>query len=89
MEMQTKPRMYKVVTPVERNGKTFWMRIGSAFPAKNDASAMNVYLDALPRDPKQVLHVRELDEEDLQRRRAPRGADAEGPAMASTEDLPF
>ena len=36
----------KVVCPMERKGKTHWMRIGSAF--KNEDGTINVYLDAYP-----------------------------------------
>lgn len=88
--MEMKARMYKVMTPVERkDGSTFWMRVGTAFPAKNDSSAINVYLDAYPRDAKAMLHVREMDEEDLQRSASRRGQRGDGASVPAREDLPF
>ena len=48
----------RVLCPTERNGKTYWMRVGSAF-ANNDGST-NVYLDAYPANGK--LQIREADE---------------------------
>ena len=35
---------------VERSGRHFWNRVGSAF--QNHDGSMNIYLDALPRDGK-------------------------------------
>jgi hypothetical protein len=46
---------------MERKGKTYWMRIGSAY-LNNDGST-NVYLDAYPANGK--LQIRDLDERDL------------------------
>lgn len=90
METHSKSRMYKVMTPVERkDGSTFWMRVGTAFPAKNDSGAINVYLDAYPRDAKAMLHVREMDEEDLQRSSSRRGPRNDGPSTPAADDLPF
>jgi hypothetical protein len=67
-------RMMKVICPVEgKNKKTFWMRVGSAFPNKD--GSMNIYLNAYPTNGK--LQIRELDESDLQPR-GHRGADAGG-----------
>jgi hypothetical protein len=48
----------KVLCPLERNGKTFWMRVGVAFANKD--GSINVYLDAFPTDRK--LQIRPLDE---------------------------
>ena len=42
---------------VERSGRRFWNRIGSAF--HNHDGSMNIYLDALPRDGK--IQIREYD----------------------------
>lgn len=83
-----RPRMYKVLTPIEKRGAgggTFWMRVGTAFPAKNDANALNLFLDVLPKGDKAMLHIREMDEEDFRPRRN------EGPAIepATANDLPF
>ena len=50
----------KVLCPLERNGKTFWMEIGSAFANKD--GSINVYLDAYPIDHK--IQIRPLDERD-------------------------
>jgi hypothetical protein len=57
-------RMMKVLCPVEgKNKKTFWMRVGNAYPNKD--GSMNVYLSAYPMNGK--LQIRELDEADLQK----------------------
>jgi len=55
----------KVLCPLERNGKTFWMRLGTAFTNKD--GSLNVYLDAFPTDRK--LQIRDLDPRDLQPRK--------------------
>jgi hypothetical protein len=40
-------KSYKAVfTVVERNGRKFWVRLGTAFP--NRDSSWNIYLDASP-----------------------------------------
>jgi hypothetical protein len=72
----------KVLCPLDRNGKTYWMRIGSAFINKDGST--NVYLDAYPTDRK--LQIRDLDARDLQPRRREAGDD--GPSL-SDGDLPF
>jgi hypothetical protein len=64
---------------MERQGKTYWMRIGSAF-LNNDGST-NVYLDAYPANGK--LQIRDLDERDEGKR--PTDASTE----SSTTALPF
>lgn len=50
----------KVLCPMERQGKTYWMRIGSAFT--NVDGSTNVYLDAFPANGK--LQIREFNERD-------------------------
>lgn len=50
---------------MERQGKTYWMRIGSAY-LNNDGST-NVYLDAYPANGK--LQIRDLDERDESKRK--------------------
>lgn len=78
-------RRLKVLCPMEneKSGKTYWMRIGSAFP--NADGSTNILLDALPVNRK--LHVRELDERD----RAPRqeASGGGGNAAAEADALPF
>jgi protein associated with RNAse G/E len=85
-------RMFKVICPIERNGKTYWQRLGSGFP--NRDQSINLYLDALPTNGK--LQLREVDEEDLERaRRGERAGGREGRAAggragdAANDDLPF
>jgi len=56
---------------VERSGRHFWNRVGSAF--QNQDGSMNIYLDALPRDGK--IQIREDDREREPRKE--RGALAE------------
>ncbi len=50
----------KVLCPMERQGRTHWMRVGSAFI--NSDGSTNVYLDAFPANGK--LQIRDLDERD-------------------------
>ena len=64
---------------MERQGKTYWMRIGSAY-LNNDGST-NVYLDAYPANGK--LQIRDLDERDESKRKG------EEPAASSASSLPF
>jgi hypothetical protein len=90
----TRSKIYKVIIPVEhRDGSKHWLRIGSAYPNK-DAS-INLYLDALPAGAHNVLQIRELTEEDFNRRKP--GFGEHGPlppppplgGNGRTEDLPF
>ncbi|MCB9561183.1 MAG: hypothetical protein H6709_04750 [Kofleriaceae bacterium] len=93
MSVHDRPRMFKVLCPIEKKdgGGTFWMRIGTGFPNKDQS--INLYLDALPIN--QKLQLREMDEEDLRRseaRRAERrsGSGGGGALRATgTDDLPF
>jgi hypothetical protein len=79
--METSHRK-KVLCPLDRNGKTYWMRIGVAFQNKDGST--NVYLDAYPTDRK--LQIRDLDARDLQPRR--RDADDAGPGFAERDTSP-
>jgi hypothetical protein len=72
-------RRKKVLCPLERGDKTFWMRIGSAFI--NADGSTNVYLDAFPSNNK--LQIRDLDERDLAPKKGP---DDDGRPAG---DLPF
>jgi hypothetical protein len=87
-------KIFKVLCPIERkDGKTHWLRVGSAFPNRDDS--INLYLDVLPSNLK--LQIRELDEDDL------RSRDGDGakkrtesrldmsfpPAPAVKDELPF
>ncbi|HTO99472.1 MAG TPA: hypothetical protein VMK66_20630 [Myxococcales bacterium] len=56
---------------VERGGRRFWNRVGSAF--HNRDGSMNIFLDSLPRDGK--IQIREDDRDRGERRE--RGALAE------------
>ena len=80
-----KPRMFKVITPIEKkDGGTYWMRVGTGFPNKDQS--INLYLDAMPFNHK--LQIREMEDEDL----APRGRkrdDAAGASASASSDLPF
>lgn len=89
----TRPRIYKVLSPIEKNdGSTFWMRVGTAYPGK-DATSINLFLDALPlNNKKNMLHIREMDEEDLERsaaKRAQHRTGADPVTAAGGDDLPF
>ncbi len=58
-------KMFKVLSPItKKDGTTFWMRVGTGFPNKDDS--VNVYLDVFPKDGK--LQLREMDERDLRER---------------------
>jgi hypothetical protein len=70
----------KVLCPMERQGKTYWMRIGSAY-INNDGST-NVYLDAFPANGK--LQIRDLDERDESKRNT-----SESTTSESSAPLPF
>jgi hypothetical protein len=85
-------KMFKVLCPVEKDGKTtHWIRCGTGFP--NRDQSFNLYLDVFPKNGK--LQMRELDEEDLRARDSnnPRrgGAQRALPdvAPANDESLPF
>ena len=64
---------------MDRQGKTYWMRIGNAF--QNLDGSTNVYLDAFPANGK--LQIRDLDERD-EAKRAP-----EPPPGGTGDALPF
>jgi hypothetical protein len=51
---------------VERSGRHFWNRVGTAF--HNHDGSMNIYLDALPRDGK--IQIREDDRDREKKDRA-------------------
>jgi len=71
----------KVLCPMERQGKTHWMRVGSAF--LNADGSTNVYLDAFPANGK--LQIRDLDERDRKRTSTSTTEQTE----ANTKSLPF
>ncbi len=52
-------RPWAAYNVVERGGRRFWNRVGSAF--HNRDGSMNIYLDSLPRDGK--IQIREDDRE--------------------------
>ena len=94
----TQKKMYKVLVSIPKHdGTGEWsMRVGNAF--ENRDGSMNAYLDAVPThlNPKGgiTLHIRELDERDLQQREAYRVAKQNrtaSPAQPSSaaESLPF
>jgi hypothetical protein len=93
-------KMFKVLSPiVKKDGSTFWMRVGTGFPNKDDS--VNVYLDVFPKDGK--LQLREFDERDTRDKWKSEGAGGvdgwrDGAAAATTamssshgepEPLPF
>ena len=90
--MNQRSTMLKVLSPVEgKNGKTFWMRVGSAFVNRDGST--NVYLDAYPTSGK--LHLRALDERDKSPNKgsdaamAYRAAAEGGSGFSNQNDLPF
>ena len=82
--MEDPNKKKKVLCPVTKEGKTYWMKMGIAFVNKDNS--LNVYLDCLPTNGK--LHVRDWDDGPGERR--PYGKRDE-PVLgtASSEDLPF
>lgn len=48
---------FRVCTPIERDGKTYWQRLGTAFTNKgrDGGESVSVYLDGLPLGGKLVL----------------------------------
>lgn len=83
-------RRKKVLCPMEKNGKTFWLRIGTAFI--NADGSTNVYLDAYPTNGK--LQIRELDEKDLNKggreeSRSNGSNGSNGYAEREAEQIPF
>ena len=88
--MEQRPTMFKVLSPVEgKNGKTWWMRVGSAFTNRDGST--NVYLSAYPTSGK--LQIRAFDERErnspgssMEVHTGP-GSDASG--NAAQDDLPF
>jgi hypothetical protein len=78
-------RRKKVLSPMEKNGKTFWLRIGSAFI--NADGSTNVYLDAYPANCR--LQIRDLDERDLKPRASREETKPGGFGDTEPEQLPF
>ena len=72
----------KVLCPIEneKTGKTFWLRIGSAYINRDGST--NVYLDALPSNNR--LQIRDFDERDRQPR-----TDDSSRAKPEDNQLPF
>ena len=56
--MEDPNKKKKVLCPVTKEGKTYWMKMGIAFVNKDNS--LNVYLDCLPTNGK--LHVRDWDD---------------------------
>ena len=93
-------KQFKVISPIkDKHDKTHWTRVGSAFLNTDDS--INVYLDAFPKSFQ--LQIREMDEEDRQRRDEARARlnrptsdrpgfgprDAGGGAGTANESTPF
>ncbi|HET6611949.1 MAG TPA: hypothetical protein VFG83_08180 [Kofleriaceae bacterium] len=75
-------RRKKVLCPLERKqGKTYWMRIGSAFT--NADGSTNIYLDAYPSNGR--LQIRDLDDRDL----SAKDGGGQGQLAAASGDVPF
>ena len=84
-------KMFKVLIPIKsdkEDGKTRWMRVGSAFPAKDGTTAFNIFIDAMPTKGGNMFHVRELDEEDFKRKDQREDRRIDAPAV-NDNALPF
>lgn len=88
-------RMYKVISPIERNGTTYWARCGNGFTNKDES--INIYLDSLPlgsmKEGSVKLQLRELTEDELRERAEKRASFAarsssHGPPPGTTAPLP-
>ncbi len=66
---------------MERQGKTYWMRIGSAYT--NVDGSTNVYLDAFPANGK--LQIREFNERDESKQKS----DDDANSAPQPGSLPF
>jgi hypothetical protein len=79
----------KVLCPISKDGKTYWMKLGVAFV--NQDNSINVYLDGLPTNGK--LQVRDWDDGPSDRRGgyagSARGRDDAAPTPVPQDDLPF
>ena len=53
-------KMFRVLTPIERDGKTYWVRTGVGFTNKDDS--INIHLDVLPTNGR--LQLRDFEEDD-------------------------
>ena len=83
-------RMFKVISPVDKDGGgTWWLRCGSAFLNKDNS--INVYLDALPLRTKPgegvKLQLREYTEDEL-RERAEKKATYSARGTLTTDLMP-
>lgn len=79
---------FKVLIPIEREGKTYWVRSGIAFTNKDDS--INVLLDVIPRDGK--IQLRDFDEPDRRDTTVPGGPSATHARVrpaAPTDQPPF
>lgn len=69
-------KMYKIVCPMERNGRKWWMNVGTGFT--NRDGSVNLYLDAVPVNQSTFhLQLREYTEEEM-RQNAERRASFNG-----------
>ena len=73
----------RVVAPIDRDGKTFWLRVGAAF--QNKDLSWNLYIDAMPFNGR--LQLRDWDEPAWDSRRGGGGGAGALPG-ASTLSLP-
>jgi hypothetical protein len=88
--------MFKVISPIERNGTTYWPRCGTGF--ENRDQSINLYIDMIPaatKDGSIKLQIRELTEEELRERADKRASSAGRPddsatgSTSSANQLPF
>ena len=82
----------RVLCPIEKDGKTHWLKLGVAFVNKDNS--INLYLDGLPTNGK--LHVRDWDEAPWDKRAGANGMTGiaprrDEPPLASQpqDEIPF
>jgi hypothetical protein len=56
--------MKQIVGAVNRKGKTYWRRVGTAF--QNSDESWNIKLDYFPTDPGTTLQMRDIDPRDAE-----------------------
>lgn len=78
-----------VLTGREKDGKTYWTRIGVAFPAR-EGDGWNLMLDALPVSGQCILREpKPRENRNTDSQAAGGGTDPGGPAPVLDDEIPF
>lgn len=83
--------MKQVLGVTERDGKSFWTRIGVGF--ENKDGSINLKLDFIPTNPDTTIQVRDMPprEDDSPKGESSSGTRGRGPRQAQVvdDDIPF